>query len=158
MITAYLLVKWLHILSSTMLFGFGAGTAWYLWNAHLTGDAALIAKVGRMVVKADWIFTGTSGVVQPASGIALIRLAGYSIVEPWLITAYVLYLVAFACWVPVVWLQIRAQRLAQLAADTGTALGADYRRTMRLWFALGWPAFIGLTIVFWLMVAKPALW
>lgn len=154
----YLLVKWLHIVSSTVLFGFGAGTAWYLWNAHLTGDAALIAKVGRMVVRADWIFTGTSGVVQPVSGVMLAKLAGYSLVEPWLLAAYALYLLAFSCWVPVVWLQIRAQRLAQQAADSGAEPGADYRRTMRLWFALGWPAFIGLTAVFWLMVAKPALW
>ncbi|AZI36289.1 hypothetical protein NT2_04_00060 [Caenibius tardaugens NBRC 16725] len=155
---AYLLVKWLHIVSSTVLFGFGAGTAWYLWNAHLTGDAALIAKVGRMVVKADWIFTGTSGVVQPASGLVLIKLAGYSLIEPWLLATYVLYVIAFACWVPVVWLQIKAQRLAQQAAESGTVLGADYRRAMRQWFVLGWPAFIGLTTVFWLMVAKPALW
>jgi uncharacterized membrane protein len=29
---------------------------------------------------------------------------------------------------------------------------------MRLWFALGWPAFIGLIVVFWLMVARPELW
>ncbi len=50
---AYLLLKWEQIISSTVLFGFGAGTAWYFWNAHLTRDAALIAKVGRMVVKAD---------------------------------------------------------------------------------------------------------
>ena len=154
----YLLVKWLHIVSSTVLFGFGAGTAWYLWNSHLTGDAALIAKVGRMVVKADWIFTGTSGVLQPVSGVLLIKLAGYSLAEPWLLAAYALYLLAFACWAPVVWLQIRAQRLAQQAADNGTPLGADYRRTMHLWFTLGWPAFIGLVAVFWLMVAKPALW
>lgn len=154
----YLLVKWLHIVSSTVLFGFGAGTAWYLWNAHLTGDAALIAKVGRMVVKADWIFTGTSGVAQPASGVMLVKLAGYSLVEPWLLAAYALYVLAFACWVPVVWLQIKAQRLAQQAADTGAALSADYRRAMRLWFALGWPAFAGLTAVFWLMVAKPVFW
>ncbi len=153
----YLLVKWIHIVSSTVLFGFGAGTAWYLWNAHLTGDAALIAKVGRMVVRADWIFTGTSGVVQPLSGVMLIKLAGYSLIEPWLLAAYALYLLAFSCWVPVVWLQIRAQRLAQQAADSGTEPGADYRRTMHLWFALGWPAFIALTAVFWLMVAKPAL-
>lgn len=156
--TTYLLVKWLHVISSTVLFGFGAGTAWYLWNAHLTRDAALIAKVGRMVVKADWIFTGTTGVVQPVSGLLLIKFAGYSLVEPWLLAAYALYLLAFACWVPVVWLQIKAQRLAQHAADHGMALGADYRCTMRLWFALGWPAFIGLVAVFWLMVAKPALW
>jgi len=158
MMDAYLLIKWLHIVSSTVLFGFGAGTAWYFWNSHLTGDAALIAKVGRMVVKADWIFTGTSGVLQPVSGVLLIKVAGYSLAEPWLLAAYALYLLAFACWVPVVWLQIKAQRLAQLAADNGTPLDADYRRTVRLWFTLGWPAFIGLVAVFWLMVAKPALW
>lgn len=153
----YLLVKWVHIVSSTVLFGFGAGTAWYLWNAHLTGDPTLIAKVGRMVVKADWIFTGTSGVVQPLSGLMLIRLAGYPFSAPWLMAAYGLYIVAFACWVPVVWLQMKAQRLAQMAVDRGTELGDDYRRTMRLWFALGWPAFLGLMAVFWLMVAKPTL-
>lgn len=155
---AYLLLKWVHIISSTVLFGFGAGTAWYFWNAHVTRDAALIAKVGKMVVKADWIFTGASGVVQPLSGVLLIKLAGYSLFESWLVATYAFYMLAFACWVPVVVLQIKAQRLAQHAAETGQPLGPDYDRVMRLWFVLGWPAFIGLTLVFWLMVAKPNLW
>ena len=154
----YLILKWLHIVSSTVLFGFGAGTAWYFWNAHLTGDVALISRVGRIVVKADWIFTGTSGIVQPLSGLALIKLAGYSFVESWLVAAYILYAIAFLCWVPVVRLQIRAQRLAHSAVQTGLPLGQDYHRTMRLWFALGWPAFLGLMTVFWLMVAKPSIW
>lgn len=158
MMDAYLVWKWLHILSSTVLFGFGAGTAWYFWNAHLSGDAALIARVGKMVVRADWIFTGTSGLVQPISGLVLVRLAGFSPFESWLVAAYALYMLAFLCWVPVVWLQIKAQRLAQTAAETGALLGRDYHRTMRLWFLLGWPAFLGLTATFWLMVAKPALW
>lgn len=155
---SYLIAKTLHILSSTVLFGFGAGTAWYFWNAHLTRDPATIASVGRMVVRADWIFTGTSGVVQPASGLWLVHLAGYSPAAPWLIVTYCLYLLAFACWVPVVWLQIKAQRLAKIALERSERLGPDYERTMRLWFALGWPAFLGLTGVFWLMVAKPSLW
>ncbi len=154
----YLLVKWLHIVSSTILFGFGAGTAWYFWNAHLSGDPVLIARVGRMVIKADWIFTGTSGILQPASGMMLAHLAGYSLFEPWLLVSYALYLVAFACWVPVVCLQISATRLAEAASNSGELLGPDYRSTMRMWFALGWPAFLGLMCVFWLMVAKPALW
>ena len=154
----YLFVKWIHVLSSAVLFGFGAGTAWYLWNAHLTGDPATIARVGRMVVRADWIFTGSSGVVQPVSGIALAHLAGWSLTEPWLVVSYGLYLLAFACWAPVVGLQIKAQRLAQRAADSATALGPDYARAMRLWFVLGWPAFLGLLGIFWLMIAKPALW
>ncbi|MBU6269583.1 MAG: DUF2269 family protein [Sphingomonadales bacterium] len=155
--TLILAVKWLHILSSTILFGFGAGTAWYLWNAHLTRDPATIAAVGRMVVRADWIFTGTSGVVQPVTGVTLARMSGWSLTEHWLLLSYALYALAFICWAPVVALQIRAQRLAQAAAASGGPLGADYFRTMRLWFLLGWPAFLGLLVVFALMVFKPAI-
>lgn len=154
----YLILKWAHVLSSTILFGFGAGTAWYLWNAHLTRDPPTIASVGRMVVRADWIFTGTSGIVQPVTGIWLAHLAGWSLTEPWLLTALVLYAIAFACWVPVVWLQIKAQRLAEQAWEKGAPLGPEYGRAMRWWFALGWPAFLGLIATFWLMIAKPALW
>lgn len=154
----YLAVKTLHIISSTVLFGFGAGTAWYFWNAHLTRDPATIATVGRMVVKADWIFTGTSGVLQPATGIWLVHLTGYSLTEPWLVVTYGLYAIAFICWVPVVVLQIKAQRLAQNALQKNEPLGSDYERTMHLWFALGWPAFLGLVGVFWLMTTKPILW
>lgn len=154
----YTLLKWVHILSSTVLFGFGAGTAYYFWMAHLSGDARTIARVGSMVVTADWIFTGTSGVVQPLSGLALAFVAGYDLASSWLVVTYILYVVAFACWAPVVWLQIRARDLAAIAARDGTALSREYQRVMRLWFWLGWPAFLGLLGVFWLMVAKPQLW
>jgi uncharacterized membrane protein len=30
------------------------------------------------------------------------------------------------------------------------------QRLFRWWFALGWPAFTGLIVVFYLMVAKPS--
>ena len=155
---SYLIAKTLHVISSTILFGFGAGTAWYFWNAHVTRDPATIASVGRMVVRADWIFTGTSGIVQPASGFWLVYLTGYSLTAPWLIVAYGLYVLAFGCWAPVVWLQIKAQRLAAAACERGESLGPEYEKTMRAWFLLGWPAFIGLVGVFWLMVSKPSLW
>ena len=154
----YFLVKTLHIISSTILFGFGAGTAWYFWSAHLTRDPATIARVGKMVVRADWIFTGTSGIAQPLSGLWLIHLAGYSLDESWLLVAFTLYGIAFLCWAPVVWLQISAQRLAAVALANDTPLGEEYNRVMRMWFALGWPAFLGLIGTFWLMVAKPQLW
>lgn len=158
MMDLFLLAKTLHILSSTVLFGFGAGTAWYFWNAHLTRDPTTIASVGRMVVRADWIFTGTSGVIQPLSGLWLVHLAGYSLSAPWLVAAFALYLLAFACWAPVVWLQIKATRLAEASRDRGEMLGPEYLKAMRWWFTLGWPAFLGLLATFWLMVAKPALW
>ncbi len=154
----YLLLKWVHILSSTVLFGFGAGTAYYFWSAHLTREPATIARVGRMVVRADWIFTGSSGILQPVSGVMLASAAGYGLGESWLVVTYGLYALAFACWAPVVGLQIRATRLAAEAALTATPLPATYFSTMRLWFWLGWPAFLALLAVYWLMVAKPQLW
>ncbi|MDC9824450.1 DUF2269 domain-containing protein [Devosia sp. ZB163] len=154
----YLVLKWVHILSSTVLFGLGAGTAYYFWMAHLSRDARTIATVGSMVVTADWIFTGTSGIVQPVSGLLLAVSAGYDLGASWLVATYILYAIAFACWAPVVWLRIRARDLASAAAAAKGELPPEYFRVMRLWFALGWPAFIGLAGTFWLMVAKPDLW
>ena len=56
----YLIVKWLHVLSSTVLFGTGLGSAYYLFCASRTRDARAAAAVGRDVVRADWIFTATT--------------------------------------------------------------------------------------------------
>lgn len=154
----FLIIKWLHIVSSTVLYGFGAGTAWYMFNAHLTRDPALISKVSKMVVRADWIFTGTSGIVQPLTGLMLVSILGYPLDSSWLVLNYMFYVIAFVAWLPVVWLQIKAQRLAEVAHLAGEPLSADYFRTMRAWFILGWPAFLGLTATFYLMVAKPQLW
>jgi uncharacterized membrane protein len=32
---------------------------------------------------------------------------------------------------------------------------ATFERLRKIWFILGWPAFLGLVLVFFLMVAKP---
>jgi uncharacterized membrane protein len=155
---AYLWLKWLHILSSTVLFGTGLGTAFQMWSAHRRGDAATIALVAANVVRADWLFTLPAGIVQPLSGLALVVLTGVDPLASWLLAAYVLYLVAFAAWVPVVVLQMRARDLAAAAARAGAALPAEYFSIMRLWFVLGWPGFGALLAIYWLMVARPDLW
>ena len=63
------------------------------------------------------------------------------------------------CWLPVVWIQIR---LRDLAADAARAaaprLPARYFALFRVWFALGWPAFLGVIAIFALMIWKPPLW
>ena len=56
----YVIVKWLHILSSTLLFGTGLGSAFYMFFASRTRDAHAIAVVVRYVVIADWLFTATT--------------------------------------------------------------------------------------------------
>jgi uncharacterized membrane protein len=152
---AYEIAKWLHVLSSTLLFGTGLGSAYYMFFASRTGDAATIANVVRHVVIADWLFTATTIVFQPLSGLYLAHLARFPLTSAWIFWSFALYFVAGACWIPVVFLQIRMRRLAEAAARERAPLPAEYRRLLGVWTALGVPAFVALVIVFWLMVAKP---
>jgi uncharacterized membrane protein len=151
-------LKLVHIVSATVLFGTGLGTAFHMWMAHLSRDARAVAIVARNVVLADAIFTTPSVVVQPASGIALLLMAGYDPFSSWLVATYVLYIVAGGCWLVVVWLQLRIRDLARVAAMSKGELPAEYHRRMWLWFTLGWPAFAAVVAIFWLMVTKPDLW
>jgi uncharacterized membrane protein len=152
----YLLAKTVHVISATVLCGTGLGIAFFFLMGVRGGDPAAAWFAARTTALADMLFTLTAGIVQPLSGFALIHLAGYDPWAPWLRWTYALYLLALACWLPVVWLQLRIRdmfgaRLAGEAIDE-----ARLQRYVRWWFALGWPAFVGLVIVFWLMVAKPA--
>jgi uncharacterized membrane protein len=151
------LIKVLHILSATLLFGTGLGTAFQMWSTHKGSDVAAIARVARQVVWADWLFTTPAVIAQPVTGLMLIYALGYDPWEPWLLAVYVLYALAGACWLPVVWIQLRVRDLARAAADSGTPLPAAYYHLMRWWFWLGWPAFGAVIAIFWLMVDKPAL-
>ena len=151
----YLIVKCLHILSSTFLFGTGIGSAFYMLFTSISGDVRAIAVVSRHVVLADWLFTATTVVIQPITGLYMMQLAGIPLSSAWIAWSFGLYVVAGACWLPVVWMQIRMRDMAQLAVRDGTALPALYWRYLRIWILLGIPAFIALVIVFWLMVTKP---
>lgn len=159
MIDTFLVVKWIHIVSSTVLFGTGMGTAFHMAAAYWRGNIAAQKIVAENVVLADWIFTATSGVVQPASGLALIVLAGYGLWESWLVVSYCLYAIAAVCWIIVVFIQIHLKEMAVTAVNNGqTEMPQDYARLMRVWFWLGWPAFISLLVIFYLMIAKPTFW
>ncbi len=153
----YPLLRFIHIVSSTLLFGTGLGSAFYMWQAHRTGDAAVIAPVAQNVVLADWLFTTPAVIIQPLTGIWMMTLLGYDFSLAWLQLSLILYAVAGACWLPVVWIQIRARNLAMHAVISGQALSPRYHRLMRYWFLLGWPAFISVVIIFVLMVYKSAI-
>jgi uncharacterized membrane protein len=151
----YLVVKWLHILSSTFLFGTGIGSAFYMLFANISRDIRAIAVVSRYVVIADWLFTATTAVIQPLTGFYLAHLAGLPLQSRWIVWSVILYLVAGACWLPVVWLQMRMRDMAQAAARDYTELPAQYWRYLRIWVILGIPAFIVFVAIFYLMVVKP---
>jgi len=151
-----LALKLLHMLGATVLLGTGLGIAFFMWMAHRSGEARLIAHTAKIVVIADMVFTAVAVVVQPLTGAGLALAMGYALSEPWIVAAVALYLFVGLCWLPVVWIQIRLARLATAAGDG--ALPAAYHKLFRIWFALGWPGFAGTIAIFALMIWKPALW
>jgi uncharacterized membrane protein len=151
----YVILKWLHILSSTLLFGLGLGTAFHFFIVSRSRDPRAIAVMAGSMVLADWLFTMSTIVFQPLSGLYLMSLMNLPIATPWIIWAFVLYLIAGACWVPVVWIQMRMRAIARIAVTHGHDLGPEFWRLRRIWIALGIPAFVALVVVFYLMVAKP---
>ncbi|WP_124949172.1 DUF2269 family protein [Sulfuriferula thiophila] len=150
----YMTLKYLHILSMVMLFGTGLGSAFYKWMADRSGNLAHIAVTNRHVVLADWIFTTPTVIFQPISGLWMVYLLNLPIITPWVATSLGLYLLAGACWVPVVWLQIRMRQLADIALQSATPLTDQYWRYARIWFWLGVPAFAAMLLVVLLMVFK----
>lgn len=154
----YLAAKYVHILGAAILFGTGLGIAFFMFMADRQGTPELIAGTVRIVVIADFLFTATAVIVQPATGLLLAALAGYDLMESWIVLSIFLYLLIGAFWLPVVWLQIRIREMAEEAVREGTPLSPRYRHFMRIWFWCGWPAFFSILVIFYLMIAKPDLW
>ena len=84
-------------------------------------------------------------------------VTGTPINAPWLIVSYVLYLVAFGCWVPALMLQIQAATSPR-SLSSGAPLRYAYHQAMKHWFVLAWPGFGALVLIFLLMIAKPQFW
>jgi len=151
----YLALKLVHVLGSAVLFGTGLGIAYFMWMANRTGDPFAIAHISRIVVAADAIFIATAVVVQPLTGWVMMLLSGFSLFHWWIKATLVLYVFVGLCWLPVVWIQLKMRDLATGAARDGTPLPARYHTLFRVWFILGWPAFVGVIAIFALMLWKP---
>jgi uncharacterized membrane protein len=155
--TLYLLVETLHVVGAAVLFGTGAGIAFFMLMAHRSGDAYVIAHTAGVVVVADTLFTATAVILQPVTGAWLAHTAGFPLAHSWLGLSLILYVVAGLFWLPVVWMQLRMRDLARIAARDGATLPAEYHRLWTLWFAFGFPAFFSVLVIIWLMVSKPDL-
>jgi len=153
----YLALKFLHVIGAAVLFGTGLGIAFFLFMADRKEEPASIAATLRTVVIADYVFTATAVVAQPVTGLLLVHLGGYALNQTWIVASLALYVLIGFCWLPVVVLQIRMRDLAEKAVDAKEpALPPRYHRLARIWFWLGWPAFLSVLVIFWLMIAKPA--
>ncbi|MBV8751343.1 MAG: DUF2269 domain-containing protein [Hyphomicrobiales bacterium] len=155
--TAYFILKFLHVIGATVLLGTGAGIAFFMLAAHLSGNPATIAGTARLVVRADFLFTATAVVVQPITGVLLAQNVGYSLLDGWIAWSIVLYLFTGAFWLPVVWMQMKMRDLAAAAVRENRPPPPQYHKLFWWWFAFGFPAFAAVLAIFWLMIAKPPL-
>ena len=157
LLVTYLLLKYFHVVGAMVILGTGAGIAFFMLMAHLSRDAAFVARTAGVVVLADMVFTATAVIAQPLTGYLLVRETGLSLSEGWVVASLVLYGVAGLFWFPVVWMQERMRELAAMAASAGEPLPLAYHRLFRLWFAFGFPGFGSVMLILWLMIAKPSL-
>lgn len=153
----YEILLLLHIIGATVLFGTGAGIAFFMAISHRSGEPALIAHVAGIVVLADTVFTATAALIQPITGALLAHHVGWPLFEGWIALSLALYVFVGLFWLPVVWMQLRMRNLARAAHAEGAPLPAAYFRLFRWWFAFGIPAFTAVLAIVWLMIAKPAI-
>jgi uncharacterized membrane protein len=154
----YFLLKYVHVIGAAVLLGTGAGIAFFMLRAHLTGDPVIVAAVARIVVLGDFLFTATAVVAQPLTGVALAHEAGYSLTESWIVLSIILYLVTGAFWLPVVWMQMQMRNLATASAAERKPLPLRYHKLFWTWFTFGFPAFGAVMGIFWLMIQRPSIW
>src|SRR5690349_5145700 len=122
----YLLIKTVHVISATILFGTGLGIAFFMFRSRFTRKLHEKFFAIRTTVFADYIFTAPAAVLQPATGAWLIWHGGFSWSEGWLLASYALYAIAALCWLPVVWIQIRLKQIVAASLSAGDPLPSDY--------------------------------
>lgn len=153
--TAYFLIKYLHVLGAIVILGTGIGIAFFMLMAHLSGDKTFIARTAATVVIADIVFTLSAVILQPISGGILMVLSGTSLAEPWLLASIALYALAGLFWIPVIFMQIEMRDLARAAAAESRPLPKRYFEVFRRWFAFGIPGFGSVMVILWMMIARP---
>ena len=152
----YAIMKSLHILSAMVLFGTGLGIAFFFWMGGRSGDDRVALFAARATLIADLLFTLTAVVAQPLTGAWLVWRGGFDPLQHWLVASYALYLVAGACWIPVVCIQLRIRDQLQSKIAGRPFDQVAHARLRAWWFVLGWPAFLALIAVVHLMVSKPS--
>lgn len=152
----YFWIKLIHIISSTLFFGTGLGTAFYFWKADRTKNVQIIAFVSKQVVTADSFFTIPSAVIQPLSGVFLLKQLELPLSTPWIAISFLLYCIVGALWLPAFWVQLKITKSSSKAALLGDKIDYPHEKYMLIWYTLGTIAFPLVIVIFYLMTFKPS--
>jgi len=147
--SAYYWIKLLHILSATILLGTGIGTAFFMYKAFKSQNREAIRITTQNVVLADWLFTTPAVVIQLPTGVWLTIQLNIPFESAWFVIVISMFIIIGACWIPVVWIQIRIREIISSGGEI-----EETNSLMRYWISLGIPAFSCVLILYFLMVSK----
>ena len=145
----YLCIKLVHVLSAMILFGTGIGIAYFQWRSWRHDDDHAFRATTSAVVAADWTFTAPAVLVQLVTGLWLTHQLGISHTSIWFIAVMGLFLLIGACWLPVVWIQIRLRDRLRCGCGKQAC-----KQLMRAWVMLGIAALCMMLTLLYLMVSK----
>lgn len=146
----YQSLKLIHIISATIMFGTGLGSAFYLFYTYKFSSFATTKEVLKIVIIADYIFTTPSVILQLATGLWLSSMMGL-LSTKWFVIALVFSLIVYALWVRAVFIQLQMKKTLENEKE----FNDRFHRQMKAWFFLGIPAFFGTMFIFYMMVFKP---
>ncbi len=153
--TAYLVLKFLHVLGAVVILGTGGGIAFMMLQAHRSGESGFIAATADTSLGATALLTAGAMVLQPFTGGLLMEMSSTSAAEPWMMASLILYAVASLIWLPVLFMQIEIRTLTRAAVADRASLPPRYHTLFRRSLWLGTLGFGAMLAVLWLMIAKP---
>lgn len=151
--SAYALLKWIHVLMS--IIAVGANMTYGVWLSRASRDPQHLPFTLRGIKLLDDRIANPAYGILLLTGFALAGLGKTSFGTPWLLTGLILYvvLVAFAAagYTPTLRRQIQS-------LEAGGPDSPEYRRLAARATRLGILIGVIAVIIVFMMVTKPALW
>lgn len=146
----YQVIKLIHIISTTIMFGTGLGSAFYLFYTYKFSKFSTLKDVLNIVIIADYIFTIPSVILQLTTGLLLSYFLGL-FSSKWFLIVLILSFIVFGLWIKAVFLQLKMKKTLKCENE----LNHKFHKQMMEWIFLGILAFFGTMLIFYLMVFKP---
>jgi uncharacterized membrane protein len=151
-------LKFVHVLAAATMFGAWLCLAIVMLRGHRSGNPSVVAVTTQFVVDVEKMVMAPAIAAQPISGFSLAWAIGLSpLSEFWIVVSLGLFVVAVACWIGALRVEIRVRRLSRQSALDAVALPHDYRRMFHAWSALAAAGMLATTAIFALMIWQPRL-
>jgi len=156
----YTTLLFLHIISAVVLFGMGAGSAFYKFMADRSKNLEVIVFINKVVVLFDILFTTPSAIAQPITGFLLLNRLNLPLSTLWVAISIALFVISGLAWLIAVKLQIIMRDISIKALNSQEKLpkryNKRYSKLVNIWILLGVVSFITMGSIFVLMVFKPS--